>query len=63
MKMIKKNLIASLTFLFLLFAVSCTINDKFKIEKGKVGNINTETTIQELSTIFKNDSIVNNLSE
>lgn len=64
--MIKKNLIvslASLAFLFLLCIVSCTINDKFKIEKGKVGNINTETTIQELATIFKNDSIVNSLSE
>ena len=39
------------------------ILSKFKIEKGKVGALTTTTTIKELSTIFKNDSIVKNLSE
>jgi hypothetical protein len=44
--------------------VSCTNNNiKFKIEKGKVGNVTTKTTIQDLTTIFKKDSIVKNLSE
>jgi hypothetical protein len=46
-----------------LFIVSCTNNDKFKVEKGKVGVVTSVTTIQELDGLFKNDSIVKNLSE
>ncbi len=60
----KKSLLSSVVLLFLLLTVSCTNNNiKFKIEKGKVGNVTTKTTIQDLTTIFKKDSIVKNLSE
>lgn len=61
--MIKKNLLPIIAIAFSVFIISCSNNNKFKIEKGKVGNINTKTTILELATIFKNDSIVTNLSE
>jgi hypothetical protein len=61
--MTKKNLLPIVTILFLLFIIGCTNNSKFKIEKGKVGNITTKTTIKELNKIFENDSIVRNLSE
>ena len=46
-----------------LFIVSCTDNDKFKVEKGKVGVVTSATTIKDLDGLFKNDSIVKNLSE
>ena len=61
--MIKKNALSITIVLFSLFIVSCNNNDKFKIEKGKVGHVTTKTTIQDLDKIFKNDSIVKNLSE
>jgi hypothetical protein len=61
--MIKKNLLPIIVIVFSLFIISCNNNSKFKIEKGMVGNITTKTTIQDLNTIFKNDSIVKNLSE
>ncbi len=62
--MIKKSLLSTIVLLFILLTVSCTNNNiKFKIEKGKVGNVTTKTTIQDLTTIFKKDSIVKNLSE
>ena len=56
----------SLLFLFLMLQsllISCSNSQKFAIEKGKVGHLTTKTTIKELSEIFKNDSIVSNLSE
>lgn len=56
----------SLHFLFLALLsliISCSDSQKFAIEKGKVGHLTTKTTIKELSEIFKNDSIVSNLSE
>ena len=59
----KKNIYSSLILILLLSIYSCTDNEKFVIEKGKVGHLNAKTTIQELSKIFKNDSIVTNLSE
>jgi len=59
--MIKKNVLAII--LFSLIIVGCTNNNKFKIEKGKVGQITTKTTVLDLENIFKNDSIVKNLSE
>ncbi|WP_299061189.1 hypothetical protein [uncultured Polaribacter sp.] len=61
--MIKKNLVPIIAIVFSAFIISCSGNSKFKIEKGVVGNVTTKTTIQELSDIFKNDSIVKNLSE
>ena len=61
--MIKKNILPVIAIAFSLFVISCDNTSKFKIEKGKVGALTTTTTIKELSTIFKNDSIVKNLSE
>lgn len=59
--MIKRSFLSII--LASLLIVSCTNNDKFKIEKGKVGLITSTTTVKELDNIFKNDSIVKNLSE
>ncbi|WP_159948427.1 hypothetical protein [Polaribacter septentrionalilitoris] len=61
--MIKKNIISITIALFSIFIISCSGNSKFTIEKGKVGKITTKTKMMELATIFKNDSIVKNLSE
>ena len=57
--MIKKVAIA----LFTILVICCTNTDNFKIEKGRVGKLNIKTTIKDLPIIFKNDSIVKNLSE
>jgi hypothetical protein len=61
--MTKKNLLSIIVITFSLLIISCTGNGKFKVEKGSVGKLTTKTTIEELKTIFKNDSIVKNLSE
>ncbi|QNM86148.1 hypothetical protein H9W90_03250 [Polaribacter pectinis] len=61
--MIKKNAFRAILVVFTLVLVSCSNNDKFKIEKGKVGPLTQKTTMLELDNIFKNDSIVKNLSE
>ena len=61
--MIKKNFIPIIAIVFSLFITSCSNSSKFKIEKGKVGEITTKTTVLELNKIFKNDSIAKNLSE
>ena len=42
---------------------SCNNSAKYQIKKGKVGHLTPKTTIHELKEIFKNDSIVSNLSE
>ena len=46
------------SFLF----IQCAKENQYLIEKGKVGYLNKKTTILELSTIFKNDSITSNLA-
>lgn len=61
--MIQKNLLQILVITFSILLVSCGDGGKFTIEKGKVGLLHSETTIKELDQIFKNDSIVKNLSE
>jgi hypothetical protein len=61
--MTKTNSLKLILFAFSLFIISCNNNSKFKIEKGKVGLITGKTTVQDLQNIFKNDSIVKNLSE
>jgi hypothetical protein len=45
-----------------LFFIQCNKPNKYEIKKGKVGEINRETTIADLKNIFKNDSIVSNIS-
>ena len=61
--MIKKNILSISIAIFSLFLLSCSNDSQFKIEKGKVGHITTQTKMLELASIFKNDSIVKNLSE
>ena len=42
----KKNLLPILVIAFSVFIISCSNSNKFKIEKGIVGNINTKTTVK-----------------
>ncbi|WP_299523723.1 hypothetical protein [uncultured Lutibacter sp.] len=49
--------IVLVSFLF----VQCSKENKYLIEKGKVGYLTKETTVLELSSIFKKDSIVSKL--
>lgn len=60
----KKNIykVIAVGVLTLLF-VQCGNGNKFSIAKGKVGELTTLTTMNDLNQIFKNDSIVKNLSE
>jgi hypothetical protein len=50
-----KNILYSL---LLIFLASCSNNDKFIIGKGKVGDLNKKTRINDLESVFKNDSLV-----
>ena len=59
----KKNILSTITVFTSLLIIGCSNNDKFEIEKGKVGKLTTTTKIDQLDAIFKNDSIVKNLSE
>jgi hypothetical protein len=54
-----------IVFLFAtaLLIMSCSDSAKFRIKKGQVGHLTPKTTIHDLKEIFKNDSIVSNLSE
>lgn len=52
-----------LTLILLVLLSACSGNKKFEISKGKVGYLTTKTTINDLNDLFKNDSIVSNLSE
>lgn len=60
-----KKSISQLFYIFLitLFLVSCSNHNKFVIEKGRVGEITTLTTIKDLKTLFPKDSIVSTLGE
>lgn len=51
------------TLVIALILIGCSDHNKFVIEKGKVGDITTETSIKDLQTIFAKDSIVSTLSE
>jgi hypothetical protein len=59
----KNSFFQVIATVFLVLIIGCDKSDNFKIEKGKVGKITTLTKMNELETIFKNDSIVKNLSE
>lgn len=54
-----KNIL-SILLVSLLF-VQCSKENRYLIEKGKVGFLSKETTVLELNTIFESDSIVSNL--
>lgn len=59
-----KNIYKLVGFVFFaLLLVQCGNGNKFSIDKGKVGKLNTSTTVLELEAIFSKDSIVKNLSE
>ena len=62
-KMINKNALTLIILVFSVLIISCTGNNKFTVEKGKVGMVTTTTAVKDLDNIFKNDSIVKNLSE
>jgi len=59
MSIIKK--IVYLVLVSFLF-VQCSKENQYLIKKGRVGYLTKETTVLELSSIFKEDSIVSNLS-
>lgn len=58
-----KKLLPALFLVTILFFSSCGNSKRFSIAKGKVGLLNQKTTILQMQEIFKNDSIVPNLSE
>ncbi|MBE7630306.1 hypothetical protein [Tenacibaculum piscium] len=55
---IKPLIIALISVVF----IQCE-NSKYDISKGKIGELTTKTTMQQVEAIFKNDSIVKVLSE
>ena len=59
----RKKILSSTAILSTLLLFSCSSDEKFEIKKGKVGYLTPKTSIIELDQIFKNDSIVKNLSE
>ncbi|MEX1382588.1 hypothetical protein [Lutibacter sp.] len=54
MSLLKRCLIVLISLVF----IQCGKENKFLIEKGSVGSLNKQTSILELNTIFKMDSIV-----
>ena len=51
-----------LVFISFVF-INCSNNKQFLVKKGSVGKLTKSTKIKALDKIFKNDSIVKNLSE
>lgn len=59
MSILKKTILLFFTvFLF----IQCSNESNFLIEKGAVGNINKETKVLDLKSLFKKDSLVSNIS-
>ena len=54
----KKYLLITLT----IISAGCSTNE-YKIEKGKVGKLYKEIKVQQLDSIFRNDSIVKRIGE
>jgi len=48
----------SLLLISIILIISCSKENQFLIEKGKVGLIDNETTVEQIKELFKNDSIV-----
>jgi len=53
-----KKIIFLVAFTFIF--IQCDNKNQFEVKKGTVGKVNKTTTIKDLTTIFKNDSIVSN---
>ena len=50
----------------LVFLINCSNENKYLIEKGKIGQVTNLTTVDDIYVIYKNDSVVkqgSNLSE
>ncbi|WP_275316590.1 hypothetical protein [Tenacibaculum bernardetii] len=58
-----KNLIKPLVIALISVVFIQCGNSKYDVSKGKVGELTTKTTMQEIDGIFKNDSVVKILSE
>ena len=58
-----KNIIKPLLVVATAILFTQCGNEKFKIIKGKVGEVTIETKVRDLDKIFENDSIVKVLSE
>ena len=52
----------TIIFFVSLFFIQCSRENKFLVEKGKVGYLNKETSVQDLASIFVKDSIVSSLA-
>lgn len=61
--MMKKNALLVFALLVSVLISSCSDGERYQVKKGKVGHLTTKTSIDQLKEIFKNDSIVSNLSE
>ncbi|REE82342.1 hypothetical protein BX611_1889 [Lutibacter oceani] len=59
MSLLKKCFIVLIALIF----IQCGKENQFLIEKGAVGYLNKQTTIQELNSIFKKDSISSNITD
>lgn len=62
-RMMKKRLLFTLVVLVSILITSCNDSERFEVKKGKVSYITPKTSVKDLKTLFKNDSIVSNLSE
>ena len=54
--------------LFLGIIIACLAScakkeDPFLIQKGQIGNLHKEITVQQLDSIYKNDSLVKRIGE
>jgi hypothetical protein len=52
----------TIILLVLLFFIQCAKENQYLVQKGKVGYLDRETSIQDLSSIFAKDSLVSSLS-
>ncbi|SNR39984.1 hypothetical protein [Lutibacter flavus] len=59
MSSLKKIVIVLITLVF----IQCGKDNQFLVEKGTVGKLNKQTSIQDLNSIFANDSIVANMAD
>lgn len=60
---VRKNFFYIIIIIISLLFVQCSNESTYLIEKGKVGLLNTHTTIKDLKSIFAQDSIVSNLAD
>ena len=62
-KMIKKNALTLIILVFSVLIISCTGNNKFTVEKGKVGMVTTTTAVKDLDNIVDQDSTTKETSD